>query len=179
MSWVAPLLLPMRLAPAAVKETQHIHVHCGSDGSVPTSSHFHRQMSQNQEIPSSPRGSSTNTHSSFNPLLVVSHATSSYLQSSVSQTTNKRCDSNVVVNRLHREWEWRVTKRLCRWSVQKNTSWPALRRAWRSVRRPRFLLRLRYSPLSARPTVWKLCIEIFHFCFFHCQAAHTHIWIYT
>lgn len=46
MSWVTPSLLPMCLAPAAVKGTHHINIHCGSDGSVPTSSHFHKQMSQ-------------------------------------------------------------------------------------------------------------------------------------
>lgn len=117
MSSVTPSLLPMCLAPAAVKETQHIHIHCGSDGSVPTSSHFHKQMSQNPDITSSPRGFSRKAHSYFNPsapFCVSYRATSAFLQLSVSSKTNERCDSNVVAMWLRREWVWRVTRRSCR-----------------------------------------------------------------
>lgn len=82
MSWVTPSLLPMCLAPAAVKGTHHIHNHCGSDGSVPTSSHFHKQMSQTRGIPSSPRGCSINAHYFCIPspfLCQQPNVTSSYL----------------------------------------------------------------------------------------------------
>lgn len=153
MSRVAPSLLPMCLAPAAVKGTHRIHVHCGSDGSVPTSLHLHKQMPQNRDIPSWPRGCSVNAHFLFIPSPFcfscrMSHpAASSYL---AHWMASGRCESNAVTVLLHREWVWRVTRRLCRWSVQRNMLWPALLQAWRSARRPRSLLRLRYPQLSTK-----------------------------
>lgn len=165
-SGVTPSLLPVCLAPAAVKGTHHIHIYCVSDGWVPTSSHFHKQMSENWDIPSSPGGCSINSHS-FCPFFYPPYPPYSCR---AHRATHERCACNAVTVWLHRGWVWRVTRRLCRWSGRRNTWWPALLRAWRSVRRPRSLLRLRYPQLSAKANVqsenlkWKfVCLFVYLF----------------
>lgn len=64
------------------KKKQLIHIHCGSDGSVSTPSHFHKQMSPSWDILSSPLGPFRITHYIFSPTFLchLPNVSFSYLQ---------------------------------------------------------------------------------------------------